>query len=47
MLGTSNSYVASTLKMLPSYSYTPFTHKVWSSRKGQPCVGKARPSLGG
>jgi hypothetical protein len=26
---------------------SPFTHKVWSSRKGQPCLGKARPSLGG
>jgi hypothetical protein len=27
-LGTSDSYVASTLKMLSSYSYTSFTHEV-------------------
>jgi hypothetical protein len=47
MLGTSNSYIASTLKMLSSCSYTSFTHQVWSSRKGQPCLDKARPSLGG
>jgi hypothetical protein len=45
-LGTSNSYVASTLKMFSSRSYTSFTYEV-SSRKGQPCLGKARPSLGG
>jgi hypothetical protein len=46
MLGTSDSYVASTLKMLSSRSYTSVTYKVSSSRKGQPCLGKARPSLG-
>ena len=46
-LGTSNSYVASTLKMFSSCSYTSLPRKVYSSRKGQPCLGKARPSLGG
>jgi hypothetical protein len=40
-LGTSNSYVASTLKMFLSCSYTSFPRKIWSSRKGQPCLGKA------
>jgi hypothetical protein len=31
MLGTSDSYVASTLKMLSSRSYTSFTYKVEGS----------------
>jgi hypothetical protein len=46
-LGTSDSYVASTLKMFSSCSYTSLIHKYQSSRKGRPRLGRARPSLGG
>jgi hypothetical protein len=46
-LGTSDSYVASTLKMFSSCSYTSLIHKSQSSRKGRPRLGRARPSLGG
>ena len=46
-LGTSDSYVASTLKMFSSCSYTSLPHKSQSSRKGRPRLGRARPSLGG
>jgi hypothetical protein len=46
-LGTSDSYVASTLKMFSSRSYTSLPHKSQSSRKGRPRLGRARPSLGG
>jgi hypothetical protein len=46
-LGTSDSYVASTPKMFSSCSYTSLPLKSQSSRKGQPRLGRARPSLGG
>jgi hypothetical protein len=46
-LGTSDSYVASTLKMFSSCSYTSLPHKSQSSREGRPRLGRARPSLGG
>jgi hypothetical protein len=46
-LGTSDSYVTSTLKMFSSCSYTSLPHKSQSSRKGRPRLGRARPSLGG
>jgi hypothetical protein len=46
-LGTSDSYVASTLKMFSRCSYTSLIHKYQSSRKGRPRLGRARPSLRG
>jgi hypothetical protein len=46
-LGTSDGYVAPTLKMFSSCSYTSLPQKSQPSRKGQPCLGRARPSLGG
>jgi hypothetical protein len=46
-LGTPDSYVASTLKMFSSCSYSSLPHKSQSSRKGRPRLGRARPSLGG
>jgi hypothetical protein len=44
MLGTSDSYVASTLKMLSSRSYTSFTHKSLTIKEGS-ALPRQSPTL--
>jgi hypothetical protein len=43
MLGTSDSYVAFTLKMFSSRSYTSFSIQIKSNRQGRVSLASAKP----